>query len=61
MLDAQRAFGQPIVRRTGTPTYALYAMSKAGDTADRIASWYDISAAEYDAAIEYETSLRQAA
>jgi uncharacterized protein (DUF433 family) len=61
LLDARRAFGRPIVVRTGTPTFALYAMHKGGEDRDRIAAWYDVTRDELDAAIEYEDSLREAA
>ena len=54
LLDARRAFGRPIVVRTGTPTFALYAMHKAGEDPDRIAAWYDVTRNEFDTAIEYE-------
>jgi uncharacterized protein (DUF433 family) len=61
LLDARRAFGRPIVVRTGTPTFALYAMHKAGEDPDRIAAWYDVTRNEFDTAIEYEETLRDAA
>jgi uncharacterized protein (DUF433 family)/GNAT superfamily N-acetyltransferase len=60
-LDAQRSYGRPIIPRTGTPTFVLYAMHKAGERHDRIASWYEVSGDELDTAIEYEDSLREAA
>jgi uncharacterized protein (DUF433 family) len=61
LLDARRSFGRPIVKRTGTPTFALYAMHKGGEDRDRIAAWYDVTRDELDTAIEYEESLRKAA
>ena len=61
LLDARRAFGRPIVVRTGTPTFALYGMHKGGENHDRIAAWYEVTRDELDAAIEYEDSLRNAA
>jgi uncharacterized protein (DUF433 family) len=61
LLDARRAFGRPIVVRTGTPTFALYAMHKAGETLDSIANWYNVTRDELDSAIEYEEILREAA
>jgi uncharacterized protein (DUF433 family) len=61
MLDAHRAFGQPIIQRSGTPTFVLYSMSQSGEQLDRIAAWYEVSHDELNAAIEYEDSLRAAA
>jgi uncharacterized protein (DUF433 family) len=61
LLDGRRAFGRPIVVRTGTPTFALYAMHTSGENPDRIAAWYEVTRDELDSAIEYETSLREAA
>ena len=61
LLDARRAFGRPIVLRTGTPTFALYAMRQGGEALDRIAAWYEVTRDELDAAIEYEETLREAA
>jgi uncharacterized protein (DUF433 family) len=60
-LDARRSFGRPIVVRTATPTFALYAMHKAGEDHDRIATWYDVTRDELETAIEYADSLRVAA
>ncbi len=61
LLDARRAFGRPIVLRTGTPTFALYAMRQGGEDLDRIAAWYELTRDELDSAIEYEETLRKAA
>ena len=61
LLDARRSFGRPIVKRTGTPTFALYAMHKGGEDHDRIAAWYEVTRDELDTAIEYEDGLRKAA
>jgi uncharacterized protein (DUF433 family) len=61
LLDARRSFGRPIVERTGTPTFVLYAMHKAGENLDSIADWYRVTSEELDAAIEYEETLRAAA
>ncbi|HEY0396213.1 MAG TPA: DUF433 domain-containing protein [Candidatus Elarobacter sp.] len=61
LLDARRSFGRPIVVRTGTPTFALYAMHKGGEEHDRITAWYDVTHEELDTAIEYEDGLRVAA
>jgi uncharacterized protein (DUF433 family) len=59
MIDARRSFGRPIVVRTGTPTFALYGMHKGGENHDRIAAWYEVTRDEFNAAIDYEGSLRQ--
>jgi uncharacterized protein (DUF433 family) len=36
-------------------------MRQGGEDLDRIATWYEVTREELDAAIEYEESLRQAA
>jgi uncharacterized protein (DUF433 family) len=36
-------------------------MHKAGEDPDRIAAWYDVTRNEFDTAIEYEETLRDAA
>jgi uncharacterized protein (DUF433 family) len=61
LLDARRSFGRPTLVRTGTPTFALYAMHKGGEDHDRIAAWYSVTRDELETAIEYEESLRIAA
>ena len=61
LLDARRAFGRPLVVRTGTPTFALYGMHKSGENHDCIAAWYEVTRDELDAAIEFEESLREPA
>lgn len=61
LLDARRAFGRPIIVRTGTPTFALYAMHKAGENLESIADWYRVTHDELTSAIEYEETLRTAA
>jgi len=61
LLDAGRAFGRPIIRRSGTPTFILYQMRQAGENLDSIAAWYELTPGELDAALEYEQSLRTAA
>jgi uncharacterized protein (DUF433 family) len=61
LLDARRSFGQPIVTRTGTPTFVLYQMRKSGETLERIALWYSLTHEELSSALAYEEHLRTAA
>jgi uncharacterized protein (DUF433 family) len=49
-----RAFGKPIERLSGVPTYVLYGMSQAGETVDAIADWYEVEPEGVRDAIEYE-------
>jgi uncharacterized protein (DUF433 family) len=58
VLDPRRSFGKPIVSRFGVPTWVLNEMVQAGETRDRVASWYEVSPEAVDAAVEFEQSLR---
>jgi uncharacterized protein (DUF433 family) len=61
LLDARRSFGQPIVMRTGTPTFVLFQMCQSGETLERIALWYGLTHEELNSALAYEEQLRTAA
>ena len=61
LLDARRSFGQPIVTRTGTPTFVLFQMCQSGETLERIALWYGLTHEELNSALAYEERLRTAA
>ena len=61
LLDARRSFGQPIVTRTGTPTFVLFQMCQSGETLERIALWYGLTHEELGSALAYEEQLRTAA
>jgi uncharacterized protein (DUF433 family) len=61
VLDARRSFGKSIVASRSTPTAVLYNMAEAGESFERIAHWYKLSASDVEAAYEYEQSLRTAA
>ena len=60
-LDARRSFGQPIITRTGTPTFVLFQMRQSGETLERLASWYSLTHEELNSALAYEEHLRTAA
>lgn len=57
VLDPQRSFGAPIVRR-GVPTSALAAAvrAEAGDV-DKVARFYDVTRQEVSDAVEFEQRL----
>ena len=57
VIDPHRSFGKPIVFKGGVPTFPLYRMMVAGETIDRIASWYEIAPQSVRDAIAYEESL----
>lgn len=61
LLDAHRAFDRPIIKRTGTPTLILHQMQQAGESFDRIVSWYSLTPEELNTALAYEESLCAAA
>jgi uncharacterized protein (DUF433 family) len=61
VLNPARAFGAPINRQTGVPTYVLYSMRDAGESEQEIADWYGVAVDGVRDAIEYETALAQAA
>jgi len=46
VIDPTRAFGAAIVSRSRVPTQTIYKAHLAGDTVERIASWYEIELAE---------------
>jgi uncharacterized protein (DUF433 family) len=56
VLDPARSFGEAIVK-SGVPTRVVYSGYRSGDSKQRIARWYGITADEVEAAIAYEESL----
>lgn len=61
VVDPERAFGAPVLARSGIPTRVLAGPYRSGDTAAKIASWYDIPRAEVLAAVRFEAKLHAAA
>ena len=57
VLDPTRNFGRPIVSRHGVPTEVLAAAAKAAGSAEEVARWYEMPAAEIADAIEFERQL----
>jgi len=57
VLDPNRHFGQPITSRSGVLTEILYTASKAGQTVQEIADWYDVDPVAVRDAIEFERAL----
>jgi uncharacterized protein (DUF433 family) len=57
VLDPRFSFGAPIVEKYGVPTKVLYAASKAGDTEEEIAYWFNMPVPPVSAAIEFERGL----
>lgn len=57
VIDPERAFGKPIERKSGIPTYVMWGMAKAGETADAISDWYEVEPEGVADALEYEASL----
>lgn len=61
VLDPRRAFGMPIIARTGTPTEAIAALHRSGNSLRTIADWYRIDESEAHAAVAFESALARAA
>jgi len=61
VVDPRRAYGQPIVARSGLPTYPLYQMYLAGESVTNIAKWYHASRDDIRAAIKFEQTMAVAA
>ncbi len=62
ILDPQRAFGQPIIEKSGVPTYVLACAFDAeggeeGNAANTVARYFDVSKREVTAAVEFERQL----
>jgi uncharacterized protein (DUF433 family) len=62
VLDPERSFGQPIDAKTGVPTEVLFAAVQAGQgqSAGRVADWFEIPIAAVEVAVRYEAALRAA-
>lgn len=57
VIDPKVAFGQPVIRGTGTRTDVVYRMHQGGEDVETIAWAYDLEPSDVRTAIEYEDSL----
>jgi uncharacterized protein (DUF433 family) len=56
-IEPSRAFGEAVVGG-GVPTRVIYkAVTRSGDSKERVARWYSVTVADVDAAVEYEMSI----
>lgn len=60
VLDPNRGFGQPIVCPESVPTTILAQATRSGQSVDEVASWYEVSVASVEAAVEFERRLMAA-
>jgi uncharacterized protein (DUF433 family) len=60
VLDPHRSFGRPIDAATGIPTRALYdaVMAGSGQSPEVVAEWFGIPLEAVQAAVTFESSLR---
>jgi uncharacterized protein (DUF433 family) len=61
VVDPTRAFGEPILAVTGTPTRAIYRAYLREQDFGRVAAWYDISDLLVKVAVEFESRFSNAA
>lgn len=54
VVDPARSFGAPIVRKEGVPTHSLYSALRAGNSADLVAQWYEVTPIAVADANEFE-------
>ena len=57
VIDPQRSFGQPIVRREGVPTRVLASAFNTMQSESKVAHWYGVATAAVGAAVGYEGTL----
>ena len=60
VIDPQRSFGQPIVRKEGVPTRILSCAFSTIRSIDKVAQWYAAESVAVEAAVEYEKTLMAA-
>lgn len=58
VLDPQRAFGRPILRREGVPTEVLTNAARVERSLERAARWYDVPVSAVRAAVAFEGTLK---
>lgn len=57
VIDPQRAFGAPIIARTGVPTKILSQAAKAEQSLEFVANWYGVDVNEVTDAVQFEAKL----
>ena len=57
VLDPKVSFGEPCIKGTRIGTQVLWSLAAAGDSPERIAQAYDLSAGQVEAAIAWEDKL----
>ena len=57
VIDPRRAFGAPIVARTGVPTKILNSAVNAEQSLEFVAKWYSVNIDEVTDAVQFETKL----
>jgi len=57
VIDPRRAFGAPILARTGIPTKILNSAMQAEKSVDFVARWYGVEVEEVTDAVRFETKL----
>ncbi|HKD47230.1 MAG TPA: DUF433 domain-containing protein [Rhizomicrobium sp.] len=62
VVHPRMSFGQPILKKEGIPTRALFeAFQAEGDDADSVAKWFQITPDQVREAVEFEINLAMAA
>ena len=57
VIDPRRAFGAPIIARTGVPTKILNSAVNAEQSVEFVAKWYGVEIDEVTDAVQFETKL----
>jgi len=57
VIDPRRAFGAPIIARTGVPTKILNSAVNAEQSVEFVAKWYGVKIDEVTDAVQFETKL----
>jgi uncharacterized protein (DUF433 family) len=57
VIDPRRAFGAPIIARTGVPTKILNSAVNAEQSVEFVAKWYGVEVQEVTDAVDFETKL----
>ncbi len=62
VLDPIKAFGQPVLEKSGVPTRTLFdAFNAEDETYESVASWYDVPVKEVKEAVKFEFDLAKVA
>lgn len=57
IVNPRYAYGQPVIGDAKVPTSALYRLWRAEQNYDRVASWYGVTPANVEEAVEFEVRL----